>query len=531
MNPLKIVKKIHNFNSNLLNIKKFILDERISLDECRAIIREGMARREENFLLAVRDQIYADNKSPYLKLLELSRIGYEDIKKMVSRQGIEDTLRTLKEDGIYVTYEEFKGNRAVRRRGGTFNCKQSDFYNPLQKGLGEVYSGTSLGAATNIYWTSGYITQKAIHLAAALEMHRCFDAPLALWLPTLPAQIGLAPFIFQKIGLVPKIRFSQVQRTLIEPLILKSLCRLDKIIGRNGVIYKEVPFRYIPLNDAHIIAEWAAKTIRDSSACSIRTFVSSAVRICVAAKERNLDIKNTTFIVSSEPLTERRRKEIEQCGCRLIHTYSATETGFIGCSCHASGGEADDVHLFRDSFAVIQRPRWVESVGRDVGSFLFTSLYPGCPFVMLNMELGDYGSIEKRRCGCLFESYGLDEHLYGIRSHEKITAEGMNSNISDILRVIEEVFPEEFGGASVDYQLVEEEKDHGLRRLVVYVSPQVGLPDKKRMKNILFRNISPNVKRDMRIKIWEQVNALEIRQDYPITTIRGKTPLYFYKNK
>jgi len=528
---MKIVKKIRNLNSNLLNIKKFILNERISLDECKTIIREGMARREENFLLTIKDQIYAYSKSPYLKLLELSRISYEDIKKMVFRQGIEDTLRTLKEEGVYVTYEEFKGNKAVRRKGEAFSCRQRDFYNPFQRRLGEVYSGTSLGVATNIHWTSGYIMQKAVHLALALEIHKCFDAPLALWLPTLPAQIGLAPFILQKIGMRPRIWFSQAKMFPLEPLAYKAFFILNNLVSRRGDVFDEIPLKYAGLQEAHIIAEWAARTIKDYSVCSIRTFVSGAVRICVAAKEHNLDIKNTTFIISSEPLTERRRREIEQSGCRVIHTYSASETGFIGCNCHANGRETDDMHLFRDSFAVIQRPRWVESVGRDVGSFLFTSFYSGCPFVMLNMELGDYGSIEKRQCGCLFESYGLDEHLYGIRSHEKITTEGMNSNISDILRVIEEVFPEKFGGASVDYQLVEEEKDHGLRRLVIYVSPQVGLPDERRMRNILFENISPNAKRDMRIKTWEQVNTLEIRRDYPLTTIRGKTPLYFYKNK
>lgn len=529
MNPLKIIKKLYNLNLNLLNAKRFILNERISLGECKEIVREGMARREDNFLLVIKDRIYAYNKSPYLKLLKLSRISYEDIEKMVSREGIEGALRILKEEGIYITYEEFKGKKNIKRKGDSFSFSQKDFVDPFNKGLGEVYGGASMGSATSMQWTSEYVMQKAVHLAVALEAHGCLDAPLALWLPTLPSQIGLAPFILQKIGVEPKAWFSQTKMFPLEPLAYKVFFTLNNIRSRRAHVCNKIPFKYVGLQDAHIIAEWAAQTIKDCMVCSIRTFVSGAVRICVAAKERNLDIRNTTFIVSSEPLTERRRKEIEECGCKIIHTYSATEPGFIGCSCDHNSGQAGDVHFFKDSFAIIKYSRWVDSIGQIVEPFLFTSLYRGCPFVMLNMELGDYGVIEKKQCGCLLESYGFDDHIYNIRSHEKITAEGMKCNINDILSIIDSKFPKEFGGASIDYQFVEEEIEHGLRKLAIFVSPRIKDLDKERMRQVLFDSISANAHRDMRIKIWQQVDLLEIKRGYPYTTERGKTPFYYKK--
>jgi len=439
------------FNKQLqrsLNIKRF-LTEKISLEECQELIKKGMDNREDNFLFSVKNLIYEQKRSPYLELLKVSHINYEDIKKMVSREGIEGTLRILKEEGVYITFEEFKGQKELKRKGHTFRFQQKNFSNLFQRGTGEVYSGASRGPGTMIHWNSGYLMQKVIHEAMMFDVHKCFNAPSALWYPTFPAQTGLYTMRLKKLGIPPEIWFFQVKRVKPETLYEKVLFYFSSMFER--VAFEGVPFRHVSLKDAYIIAEWAAQKIKDYSACSISTFVSAAVRICIAAKERGLNIKNTKFFISGEPLTERKRKEIEELGCKIVNTYYFSEGGFVGCSCDNPNHKVDEMHFFKDSFSIIQHFREIEKTGQKVNAFLFTSLYPDCPIVMLNMENGDYGVIEEKQCGCLFDSYGFNDHMYNVRSYEKITAEGQTYFINDMANVIEEVFPAEFGGSSIDY--------------------------------------------------------------------------------
>ena len=54
---------------------------------------------------------------------------------------------------------------------------------------------------------------------------------------------------------------------------------------------------------------------------------------------------------------------------------------------------SDDLHLFSDCDALIQRSREVTDSGLSVGAFLFTSLLPPAPKILLNVESGDYGTV------------------------------------------------------------------------------------------------------------------------------------------
>lgn len=526
MNFFKILKKNLQHNAN---IKKF-LNETISLAECQQLIKRGIENREDNFLFCIRNLIYNQKRNPYLELLRLSRISYEDVKKMVAQEGIEDTLQLLKEEGIYITFEEFKGKKEVRRKGGVFKFQQKDFSNPSQKSLGEVYSGASRGSGTQISWGLGYLMQKTIHEAIMLNIHGCFNTPIALWYPTFPAQTALYPIRLKKLGILPDIWFSQVEKNVPLSLSEKTIFLLVSLF-RNSFSFREIPFQYVSLKDAYIIAEWTAQKIKEFSTCSIHTYVSAALRVCLAAKERGLDIRNTKFIVAGEPLTKIKRREIEELGCEVISTYYFTEAGFIGCSCNNPNHKEDEIHVFRDSFAIIHRPRLIENSEQKVNAFLFTSLYPECPIVMLNMENGDYGNIEEKGCGCQLDRYGFFDHIYNIRSYEKITAEGTTYYISDIIKIIEEVFPSEFGGSSIDYQSVEETDSHGLVSLAIYVNPQIKLLNEEKLKQILFTKLSNNIDRDTRMKMWIQVDTLKIRRELPLVTPRGKTPPFYQKYK
>ena len=89
----------------------------ITLEEAKAIVQRRMAEREENFLRLVRKGIFGYPKSPYLPLLKLAQCEMGDIENMVEAEGLEKTLRALREAGVYVTFEEFKGREPIVRNG------------------------------------------------------------------------------------------------------------------------------------------------------------------------------------------------------------------------------------------------------------------------------------------------------------------------------------------------------------------------------------------------------------------------------
>ena len=59
-----------------------------------------------------------------------------------------------------------------------------------------------------------------------------------------------------------------------------------------------------------------------------------------------------------------------------------------------------------------------------MGALVYTTLLPYSPKVMLNVESDDYGELEARSCGCVFEELGLRLHLHTLHSYEKLTAAG-----------------------------------------------------------------------------------------------------------
>jgi hypothetical protein len=102
----------------------------MSLEEAQALGRRRLAERETNFLRLVERGIFGYPKSPYLPLLKLASCTFEDIRQMVQTQGLEATLRTLREAGVYITFEEFKGREPIVRHGQVIPIQVEDFDNP-----------------------------------------------------------------------------------------------------------------------------------------------------------------------------------------------------------------------------------------------------------------------------------------------------------------------------------------------------------------------------------------------------------------
>ncbi len=129
-----------------------------------------------------------------------------------------------------------------------------------------------------------------------------------------------------------------------------------------------------------------------ASAACLNTYPSTAVRICNAMEKRGISLEGCTFLLRGEALTAQMRSAIESTGARAVQSYGFSEGGTVGAQC-AAPSCSDDVHLFEDAFAVIQRQRH-SAEGTPAGSLLLTALRSACPKILLNTEIGDHAIVE-----------------------------------------------------------------------------------------------------------------------------------------
>lgn len=183
----------------------------------------------------------------------------------------------------------------------------------------------------------------------------------------------------------------------------------------------------------------------------------------------------------------------------------------------------DDVHLLADRYALTQRSRPIGEHGPTVDALALTSLGLLSPKVLLNAETGDYAAVETRDCGCALGTLGMRTHLSDVRSFEKLTGEGMTFVRSNLVRIVEEILPDQFGGTSADFQLVEHEAPDGLARLALRVAPSVGAVDEAELRATLFRALAQDgdLERYMS-SFWQRAQTLVIERKPPIVTRAGK---------
>jgi phenylacetate-coenzyme A ligase PaaK-like adenylate-forming protein len=279
---------------------------------------------------------------------------------------------------------------------------------------------------------------------------------------------------------------------------------------------------YVDLDNAYEIAGYLFGIMKEYSRCSVWTYVSSAIRICIAAGERNLSFEGITFFVSGEPVTRRKLDEIKSTGAEAVPYYAFVEGGIAGYGC-ANSDDPDDMHLLTDRFAVISHKKSLKDCDDEIDALLFTSLLPESPKILLNVETGDHGSIKSRRCGCKFESQGFLDHLVQVRSFEKFTSEGMTFIIGDLVRIAEEILPEKYGGSSTDYQVLKESDRHGMSSLEIAVNPRVGPVDEGEIVKTIINELGKGAgSRRLMAEVWDRAGTIRVSRKAPIPTERGK---------
>jgi hypothetical protein len=436
-------------------------------------IRSSLAGRGRSFLLLVKHGIYAHPASPYLPLLNSAGIELGDIVNMVDQDGIETSLGRLYDAGVRLSLEEFKGRRPIERPGVAFEVSAASFDNPLVIADLVLTSGGSRGPRRRMLLDLDLLAHEARLEYVVARGLEGVTRPVAMWRPVPPGSAGLKGALRRAKQGRPLSRWFSPH-----PISFRNgnarhslLTTFSAIVGQacGGV----VPWpRYVPLGEAWKVASWLANQTGLGEPALLDANVSSSVRVCRAARERGLDISGTVFRMGGEPYTEGKARVIADAGCRAFAHYSMAEVGRIGLAC-ANPGALDDVHLLDDKLSIVQRPVPVGSGGASVDALFITSLHPASPKILLNVDSGDYARLTRRRCGCGFDELGFDRHLHDIRSHDKLTSEGMHFIGDDLVAIIEQLLPSRFGGHSIDYQFVEREEG-GLTKVDILVSPRLG---------------------------------------------------------
>jgi hypothetical protein len=508
------------------------LKKPITLEQSQEIIKQRLQNRSQNLLSLVKRAVYENKTSPYLKLLEIAGCEYGDFERMVLADGIETALGRLAGEKVYISTEEFKGKKEVIRSGKTFLFKETDFDNPFLSGqLAARSSGSRSAGTRTLYEFDHLLASGMLYRSVLIDAYDIYKLPFALWWAIMPGAGPIIVLASAKIGKSPLRWFSPVEKRGFRPS-LKNRAGTEFIIYAGRLMGARMPRpEYVSADEAWRVAEWMAKIISQKGGCRFFTYPSLAVRICQAAKEKGIDLTGIKFFLTGEPLTYAKQKEVASVGATTCSVYAFTEAGIVGLGC-PEPAVLGDVHLCQDSFALIQQPRSVPHASTSVDAFLCTTLLSSSPKILLNAESGDWGVIETRNCGCKFGKLGLNQHLYNIRGFDKLTGEGMTFIGTDLVKIMEEVLPAKFGGASTDYQMLEEEDEKGLTHMSMLVSPKLGPIDESDMINTILTELSQGTdSQRMMTNVWAQAGTLQIKRTQPYTTAGGKLmPLHIRKS-
>lgn len=505
-----------------LGLRKY-LSLKITPEQARALLVENLARREANFLAVVKKAVFDYSRSPYLPLLKSAGCEYGDLERLVQTDGLTEALSKLREAGVYVSFDEFKGRQPIERGSLTLPVRARDFDNPFVKSSFVGESGGSTGAGTRIGQDLDHRAARVPVRLLAEHFHDIVNLPRAMWYGTLPSAVAVNRLLDAAvIGNVPRRWFAPMmakdrKHSLKHRLANEYFIRMCRFYGVD--IPKPEP---VPLDRADIVARWAADTLKSDGRCVVNSGISMLFRVAIAAKESGLDLTGAVFHGSGEPPTPAKVKAIDETGARLITDYHLSEANAVGIAC-TRPIDSNDQHLLTDHLEIIQCPRKVPGSDIMVDAFTLTSLLATSPKLFLNVEIDDYGIIEQRSCGCPWDKLGFTTHVREIRSYRKLTGEGMTLVGSEMEKILDEVLPAKFGGSPQDYQLHEEEDERGFTIRSVVISPSVSISDEAEVIRTVLDALGrgSSTAEGARI-LWTQAKSLRVKRVEPVWTSRGK---------
>jgi hypothetical protein len=506
---------------------------RVTVEQAEDEIKRAVETRAERFLESARVRIYERPDSPYLRLLKIAGCEWSDLRAYVHGHGLEAALERLAREGVYLTAEEFKGQKDIRRGSESFRASLTDFESPNSGAGFVIQSRGTTGAPVRSTISLDLIAVQTAETAVFFAAHDLFSSVHGMYDAILPAGGGIRNLlVYAKMGITTERWFARTMPTssLMGACYQYLSTYLIVILGKwYGPGFPRPEF--LRLEDLDRIVRWAAEKQAEGRTCCIKAAASNATRIAQTARQMGVSLEGTKFIIVGEPFTDSKSEVIRDAGASATVHYAFSEGGTVGRGC-AQPLYPDDVHLNQHTFAVVLHPEPSNRDGVPIHPLLFTTLVDNSPRLLLNVENGDYGILEERDCGCALGRVGLTQHLNRIRSYEKFTSEGMNYFYGDLFEIFEKTLPAEFGGGPGDYQLVEEEDEHGQTRLTLRVHPDVPNLNEDALLRRLHEELAKGSRaNEFGAKVWQNAGTFRIRREVPHSSPRGKIlPLHISRS-
>jgi hypothetical protein len=497
------------------------LRNRVTLEEARATLQHRLEHREADFLALAQEAIFDYRASPYRELLRLAGCEYGDLERLVTADGVEGALRTLHSRGVYLTVQELKGRRPAVRGSTTLHLSARMFRNPLAASHLSSQTSGSRGDPTLMASDLASLRDRAFNKRLTVHTRGGEHWVHAVW--GVPGGAAVKQILYYSVISSPPARwFSQ-----IDPLAsdvhprYRWGARALRLAALAAGVRLPLP-RHVSLDDPLPIVRWMTSVLRAGRVPHIYSYPSSVVRLCRAAWELGVSLAGAQFTMGGEPTTEARLAVIRRTGAVAVPSYGSGEAGGMTAGCQAPEA-ADDVHLYHDLHAVIQPDGTRDTGGLPQRALLTSSLRRTTPMILLNVSMGDQAVLTRRSCGCALQRLGWTTHLHMIRSFEKLTGGGVTFLDADIVRVLEEVLPRRFGGNATDYQILEEEDEHGTPRLRLLVHPDVGPVDEKAVEDTLLDELAPGVDGEHIMGLlWREAGIFRVERRAPRVSAMGK---------
>jgi hypothetical protein len=490
-----------------------------SISDPERTVLDQMANREQSFLKTVQNTIFANPDNPYNRMFQLAGCSFGDLEQGVNRDGLESTLTGLHRAGVYLSHDEFKCKKPIVRSGQTIASNHASFLNPLVSGSFESRSGGSRSVGTITRQNlRNQLYRECYHSFMSREWdlkHRAFVGLM----PILPASWGLGHCLQAARRGNPAERWFAIGGTMRNSghyrAVTKALVILAKALGA------KVPFpSYLKPDDFSLAAEWIAGRLQEGISCWVSGLVSPCVRVAAAALEKGLDIRGTIFRAGGEALTDAKRRVFESVEAEVLPNYHINELGLIGQACRQMN-KGNCIHIQRDAVAVISYRRKAPLTDYEVNSLLFTSLLPFATRVLVNVEMDDAGVLDRARCDCIYQRAGFVDQLSEIYSYGKLTGQGITIVGGDVVRILEEILPQRFGGVPGDYQIVEEEASLQTQ-VLLRVSPRVGVASIEAIKETFLREVRKLYGGSAAGRQWQHTGAVKVVIGEPYVTSSGK---------
>jgi hypothetical protein len=494
----------------------------ITVEQAKEEVRRRIASRAERFLRRIETQVFGLCSSPYRRLFKAAGCEFGDLTRQVRRHGVEKTLQQLASEGVYLTPDEFKGKREVKRGTDSFvlDPKTLDV-DGASPSLRMQTSGTS-NAPRQYFIPINALASRAFSQCIFYAAHDFSSYSAAVYDAILPANGGVRELLVcSRFGyrmnrwFAKKVPTQSLKGTIWSAAMTHLIVLMGNLFGP-GFPRPE----FIHGENVQPILDWILQERRRRKSCMIRCTASNAARISRAAWEIGLPLDGSKFSVSGEPFTEAKRDVITRSGAIAVPAYGF-DGGAIGFGC-VHPAYVDDLHVDLSKLALIDGPQALD-YAPEIHPLLVTSLDETAPRFYLNVDIGDHAIITDRRCGCLLEAVGMTQHIHQIRSHEKFTSEGMNYFYGDLWELLEKSLPSEFGGGPGDYQLVEEEERTGQTRLVLIVHPRIGsLAEAELLARLHAGMAAGSRANEFQSTVWRNAGTLKIRREIPLASERGK---------